>query len=644
MTYSGEHFERWVAYFETLPGSERVRLAALYGASRATARELATYLCDHHEQVVQVVDEALGDTEARLLMQEIVLDHDLEVPLMPSPLSARKTLAKLGIIPDARATHAEVSGAWAAVLAPLLSGTRTSVMTLLGNVDDALLQRMVKAWGGQPGPYIANVLFVADRLGREETLNEIVERLPDLDYMGAAMVAIELGGVCFWQEVFGYDLEPTRDAKVVPFMRRDERAMEKDIAETLMELGVIFRVDEHEAPMLVVPEELWQPVWDLGRSWLLDWVADTFDATSLASQRRDEPARGDLQATFKFLVLEADGGHLTWNVDALDEAAFTRLAQVGGQSPAFWEEVVELGLQLGVFRPDGVNLQPNGAQESLLDLPRQAFGRQVMFAWCMGTLGKAAEQHLAKAMGLDDVWRRQMLKVLRRADETTPLWLLFEGVEPMMTGAGCLRDIEDSPDDLLIGEYGIANALIWTTKLLWLDLLSMLPGDYWYSKRALAELLQILAAFSTFSHILQVLEHPDVGFYVPVQRASFMTDPMHTPEFETWVDQVVRHLMEPLGVAARSADGDFVWLDTGALRVPSPPGLLDEHRETLVRDIFGDAGVSFKVPGAAPMRLHRVPSDVADSEIGLDAPLQALRAWLGERTLTRFDGQHVWVD
>ncbi len=649
LSYSGEHFERWIAYLDSLKETDRDRIASLYEAPTSEASGLGTYLCDNADRVCQIVDDLLIDEDARALLSEIALDHDLEVPILPSPLRARKLLVKLGLLADVKGTHTSFPGVWSAILTPLLLGTRTSLLTLLGGCTVEELDLMTNAWEitGCDGR-MASIFALANTIGQPEALAEIIARLPDMDYLGAAMVAIELGGVCFWQEVFGYELNTPNvdpvDAKVVPFMRRDERAMERDIAETLVSLGVVFRIDEQDISMLVVPEELWQQVWDLGRTWLLDWVADTYEGVGLTAQRRDDAARGDLQSTLKWLVIESEAGELVWSADKLTPETLTRLQQVGGHDASHWVQNVELAMQLGLFKVDGKRLLSNPAFETTLDLPKAAFVRHVLFEWCTGFVGTHVDKNLAKAVGLDDVWRRLMLKVLSRAKEFTPVWMRYEGVEPLLTGAGCLRDVEDSSEELLIAELGIVNGVIWTAKLVFLDLVSMLGTDYWYSKKAIAELFQIVASFSTFSHIYQVLEHPEMGLYVPVQRASFMTDPLHTPEFESWVDDLITHLLEPLGIARRHPETDSIWLDTTLLRIPSPPGLLDEHRQGLVRDLFSDPDVEFKIPGPSLTRLHRVPSATDPGVVDLDLPLFAVRQSLDGRAVTAFDGQRLRLD
>ncbi|MEZ4460196.1 MAG: hypothetical protein R3E66_10815 [bacterium] len=645
MSYSGEHFERWVAYLESLSNDDRLRLATLYDAAGSEPRTLAAHMCDAHEFVCSVVAREVGQSEAHTLLLEIAMDHDLEVPVLPSPIAARRVLVKLGLLRDTKSSHITVPGVWAAILAPMLVGTRTSLLTLLGTRSDEQLAHMARAWGVSGPRRMQMILGIAECLGGENAMSEIVERLPDLDYMGAAMVAIELGGICYWQEVFGYDLEPAlSDAKVLPFMRRDDRAMERDIAQTLETLGVVFRIDEGELSMLVVPEELWQGLWELGRSWLLDWLADSYEGVSLTAHRKDETERHDLQSTLKWLALEADAGALGWHVDGMDAATFERLARVGGHDAAYWESKVNLGIQLGALIVDGPRLVSNPAFETTLDLARPAFVRHVLLEWCTGFVGAGVDASLPKAVGLEDHWRKQLLMVLARAKDFIPVWMTHEGVEPMLTGSGCLRDVDDSPEELLIAELGIANAAIWTTKLVWLDMISMLGNDYWYSPGALSELLQIVGAFSTFSHVLQVLEQPELGYYIPLQRASFMTDPYHAAEFESWLSDIVEHLLEPLGVAHRHSETGSIWLDTGLLRIQTPPGLMDMHRQSLMQDIFNDERLTFEIPGPSILHLHRVPALRDPARADLDVPLAVLRDWLSGRQVTSFDGQRLHVD
>lgn len=645
LSYTGEHFERWVEFLAGFSREDRERLANLYGAPSSDARALGSYMCDQQEYVCEVVARAVGPSETLELLQEIALEHDFDVPVLPSPIESRRTLVKLGILKDARASHAHMPGVWGVLLGPLLTGIRTSLLTLLGMRSTDELMLMAKTWDVVPKNRVDAILKLAECLSGPDALNEIAARLPDLDYLGASLVAIELGGVCFWQEVFGYELEEaSADAKVVPFMRRDERAMERDIAETLTSLGVVFRIEDDDVVVLVVPEELRHPIWELGRSWLLDWMADTFEAANLTAHRKEEPRRHDLQAAMKWLSLEASAGSLGWHVDGLDESTLERLARVAGHDARYWEDKVEFGVQLGAFFVEGDHLRPARAFETTLDLAKPAFVRHVLLEWCTGFVGSKVDVFLPRATGLDDAWRKQMLKVLTRADEFIPLWMKSEGVEPLMTGAGCLRDLDDSSEETLVTELALANAVMWTTKLVWLDLVSMLGADYWYSLKALADLAQIVGAFAMFSHVSQVLEQPELGLYLPVQRASFMTDAFHANAFEMWVSDVIEHLLEPLGVAYRHPESGSIWLDTALLRIPSPPGLTDVYRATLMQEIFNDPSLQFPVAGPNTLRLHRAESNGDPRTTGLDLPIAELREWLAGREVTQFDGQRLRVD
>ncbi len=250
---------------------------------------------------------------------------------------------------------------------------------------------------------------------------------------------------------------------------------------------------------------------------------------------------------------------------------------------------------------------------------------------------------MPQALGLDDEWRQEVGKFLRRRNEFVPIWMSHPGVEHRLTGCGYLRDGPPPGDERFMMEIGLANGTVWSAKLVWLDLLSVLEGGMWYPKTLVTELLQLASGLGIFSQLIHVLQEPGMAYYLPVQRASFVSDHYQTPRFEAWVDDIVTHLFEPIGAGRASSDGASLWLDTTNLRVESPPGLPDDTREQLLGEVFGDPEFEFPIPTQTASKLHQV-SDPADGEvIDLDLSFDQVCRMLGDREVERFDGRRLWL-
>ena len=163
--------------------------------------------------------------------------------------------------------------------------------------------------------------------------------------------------------MFGHDLhrESSGADNVVALMRSDERAFERQLADTLMEFGIVFRIEEAgKEPVAVVPEELWSSLWSTGRTWLMEWTAAAMEDAIDAGVRRSVSEAGevDLQAAMKWFACEADRGTVRTNADVVADATLERLVAVGGHDARFWAERVELALELSALR-----VRRNGAVE-----------------------------------------------------------------------------------------------------------------------------------------------------------------------------------------------------------------------------------------------------------------------------------------
>ncbi len=648
LLYEGVHFERLVEHVGKYPTRRRKSLARIYGAKGERPEEIARTWCEEPERVREAARQRLGSDKAMRALRDLAFDHDITIPIDWVDGATKKSLDALGLIEPLGAgglSHIENSmpAGLAAILSPMFDGVRTTLPLLLGATEVETVKRIAANHGLDPEiHHIPLALALSEMLSEIEVIEDFAESFTDVEVVGPAMMALELGGLCYWQEIFGYDLDGAGDdRKVVAFMKPDERHTERDIAETLLDHGICFRVDSGtEYSMLVVPEELWVPLWELGRRWLLEWTYSTWQMADEQGARRSVPSGFDAHAALKLLVCSADARDLPSAPGDLDLPQLEKFEALGWGGEGDWARAHRLGWELGVWTDDDGRAEFNQAAATLLDQPRATFVRSVLLEWVTGYVGAWADADLANAIGLDELWRAEVVKRLMARGEFAPAWMHFSGLPSEQTGAGCLRTVSaEDPDDLLLFEMGLANGLVWTEKLMWLDLLSLLADDCWYPLGQLVGLMQMSASVSVFGQLLHVLENPNAGYYVPVQRASFLIDPHHEDALRDWLENVIREILEPLGVARMN--DDLVWLDTATLRIPTPPGLTDEGREQFMRDIFADASLEFRVPTMAPPPLRPVPQPTADDGIPVSSPLGVIRTAAAGREIKSFDGRTI---
>jgi len=549
-------------------------------------------------------------------------------------------------------------GALAAMLADELEDTRPSLAVLLGRSDRERLDTLAECYDlATTGSRVEVTLRLMDFFAAPEVLKQMLGRIPNPDWLGSPIMVVELGGVCYWQEVFGYEFggddEEDGGGDVVPLMREEERFEEKRMAERLVETGFIYRIDSFETDfeMVAVPEELWEPVWSVGRGWLVDWARRAFHGLrDRGASAGDSPDAPHLQDVGTWLVCEAATGELTLDEGDPHPETVEALRETAGDPDWELERYLDVLFDLSILRRGVDGFMTLGTEyESLLEMERPDFVRDALYEWCGGFVGAEFEERLPKAFGLDESWREQALEILRARGEFIPQWMSFEGVEQERTGAGCLRETAANSPELLARELSIVNGYVWSSKMLWLDMLSMVEPGRTYPLAAWVELEQMIASIGLFSQLGHLIEDPREYFYLPVQRASFVTDPFHTSEFEHWIGEVVDGLLEPLGVAARD-DEEGVRLLDDDLRIESPPGWSDEERERSLGEILGRDDFEFSIPttGGRPLEAVeessseiRLVSENAPREASLDRSVDELLEIAQGRTVDRFTGDQI---
>ncbi len=648
------YFDALLEHLDAFDGSDRERLAELYSASSAAPVDIAHQWCKRPDEFIEVVEREVGDTDAWRVIDLLAQEHDLPVELNWVGRKEHKELIRLGLMKPAPRRVGKrdlnwIPGAVAAILAPRLSGTRPTVPVLVGSQPREAIDAIAAEHGiSTDGSRVEVVLRIAEAFADPEFVDTIVTRLPHPDWIGGAMMTLELGGICYWREIFGQELEDApNEGNVVPLMRSEERHEQREIAACLLELGIVYRVEEEGAdlPLVAVPEELWLGLWTLGQGWLLDWTSLSFtDLEDVAIRQSRDEIGWDAQAVCKWLICEAQAENLWLDDGEISVPSLDRLDDVAAGLEIDWDAVLGLADDLHLFKNAGGVYHMTEHAGELLDLSRQAFVREVLSGWAVGIIGSAADPHLPLAVGLDEQWREHLVELFDAQHEGLSPWMEYEGIEHMETGAGCLREIMEGDEEFMLLELGLTNTFMCISKVHWLDLLSLLETDTWYSVTGLRELLQMVTSYGLFSQIGHIVQDPQSNYYFPVQRPSFLTLPNHTDAFGDWLLDVITALLEPLGLAELSEDGERVWLDTRRLRIPTPPEWPDQPRVHLVREVLGEPELDFAMPDFQGPSLHSVPEHDDEDLVSVDLPLTALLQACEGREIVGFDGKMLRLE
>ena len=652
------HFTQLVTHLDGFSERRRDELAALYEAPGSEAAELAEFWIQNPDRVVEVIGDELDSSLEWRIVEEGAVEHDLRVGLDWAPARGRQKVSRLGLMEPALDHtghyYGVMPGGLAAILAPRVRGDRGSLLLLLGRQSDDEVSELAEQWDiDDRGSKVEVILRICDHFEREEMIDDILGRLPDPDWIGDALMILELGGISHWRAVYGYDLEDNLGGadNVVPLMRDNERRTQRQIAETLMELGVLFRLEGEgdQEPMIAVPEALWPGLWKLGRRWLMDWNQRSVKALRERGTTPEADAVGPgLQPMLKWWLCEAEDQRLRWDHDGetttLTDDSCRRLDSVySGDADVEWNDLWHLGkeLQIVVDGSDGV-VEAGPEAEGLLDERRSTFIRQVLLEWCVGYAGRGADTRLVEAIGLDETWRSRAVGLLRRRAEPVPVWMHEEGVDAESTGGGWLRHSGTGQDEMVLFEAGLVMTFVVMMKVLWLDLLSVLDGSRQLPIEGLVRLMQNAAGLSMFGQLRLVLEEQPAPVYLPFQRASLLMDDHQASPIRTWVEELIERLLVPLGVASLDNERGLVTIDTDVLRIEDPPGWPSGQREKLLREIFG-TDIDFESDTGRTTAIREVADrpDGLEAAIPIEEPVARLRAACDGRSVASFDGVFI---
>ncbi|MFB6264101.1 MAG: hypothetical protein ABEL76_10830, partial [Bradymonadaceae bacterium] len=562
---AGRHFLQLVDYLGDFSAAHREELADLYGAEDSSADRLARYWCTHSAQFLEVVEERIVSRRGRAVLETLANEHGIELDVDWVGRAVQQTLSDLGLFgPHRRIEGAEsvtFPGTLAALVAPLIGVDRSTLPILLGSLSRSSLAERASALGlSDRGSRGELFLRCADFLTAPGAVDEVTARLPNRETLGPAVMVVELGGTCFWREIFG-EAAPGEesDGTVVPLIRGDRRARELEMADCLIDHAVLYRFDSPHSPhqMIAVPEELQTQVWRVGRDWLREWLRETHRRAAEGATAGSLSERSTLQAVGKWLACETVDEGIAFDEDGPPPETIGRLAEASELSEASIRDRLELLVELSVFERggEGNELTIGSQADSLLDAPLASLVGEVLYEWTAGFAGRRADRWTARVIGLDAAWRERAVEMLRARRGAVPDWMREGGVPPEETGCGWLREVDDHPPRMLTSEIDLLTGIVWRAKVTWLDLVEQLDPGRAYRLERIAELFQLSAAHALYEEIGELLDPPRGGYYLPLERPSVLGDPGALDEFVEWTVDVVESLMGPLGVAELTEDG-----------------------------------------------------------------------------------------
>ncbi|AWV89057.1 hypothetical protein [Bradymonas sediminis] len=655
----GTHFANLLEHLKAFDAGRRRHLATLYGADSSDVMDIAMRWCSAPDAFCEVLQAELGSPDAWWVVEQLVQEHDLEVDLGWLDGEGRAVLCELGVLRPRRGRRKNdaldtIPGALGAILAPHIAGTRPTLPILLGRSEPSAVLALARTYDiPTKGSLIELILRISDTFAHPDFVAGILERLDNPEWIGAAMMALELGGICYWREVFGYeDDEETRQDNIVPLMRNHERAEQREVAAILLGLGVLFKLEEEEVEytLVGVPEELWRGLWAMGQGWLIEWTRVTTEQLAeFAVRRLREAPVWSTQAAMKWLAVEVARGKTTRS-DLFSDGLIASFERRAPALDADWTVLFQRAADLGIValdlsskskndKPEDIVLATTELASEMLDLPRNHFARRMLADWVDGINGTGIDAKLAQAVGLDEEWRTHLVELLVRSQLPIMPWMYYEGLEHIETGAGCLREVEPGDHELVMLEANMTNTSIRTTKMAWLDVLSTLESGSWYSLEDLSDLLHFAASTSLFSLLEHMIENPHSNYYFPLQRPSFLTFPTHSDAFVAWCKDIIEKLLIPAGLAQVDPADGRVRLDTANMLIPTPSDWPHGVRSQYMAAVLEDMDQDFEIPEIEVAPLRPVPEAVGEDCVSAALSFSELLAACEGREILEFDGK-----
>ncbi len=633
--WESKSFKELVHHFEGFSEEERARLSRLYQSSSKEPSALAMSICLAPERILELVALHGLSAQAQDLLGGLLHEHGVEVQIHGAygdNLNALKELRDFGFLvwPDEkRDLLAPLTlifpSVFVLVFHEMVEPSRPSLFLLSSVLSDDDVRALCKRYLLSMGNRVVMLMELADLFHGEGAISKILELLEHPDEIGPAITALELGGMCYWQDVFGFDesgqVPEENDisvANVLPMVNDKLLGEQRKIADKLLDLGVIFKMnlDHAEFSMLAVPEELWINLWTLARDWIVGWIEGTFlDLSGQAVSMMVAPGVdvNKAQSESMFMLAKCIVVVLVSHKQLTPDALYEELVRQGWELShttfdLLWMMCCRVELITQSTQDDQIILSPGSVDRlSLLERSFDGFVQEILCAWSLGQSTHELEREVGRAVGLDESWRVGALPIIEQVLEEQgdldkcPGWILCEGIEHEMTGMGYLRDLDQLMEALAVSEFATANSILGTTRSLWLDILSQLEEDRWYSMELLSGLLQYVLAASLLHHLAHLFEHPEMSQYIPLQRPDYLILPVHVNGLKDWVDIIVHELFVPFGLA--SVSGERVRLRTDLFKITCGEENVQAFREKFLDELFAgvlkDEGFVRKVRPAA---------------------------------------------
>ncbi len=618
-------------HFESFDENARTALQNLYGARSNSPQSLGAALCTTPHTLFGNLEEMFS-LQGWELASELALEHGVDIDIAWATKEARESLKLVGFIsPDARPGEANLPAIFAAIIAKKLNHPPTTLITLLGGEEDTRILELANWYGVGDKNAMLSLLNLSEFFSTLEGAEAIAARLGNLEFLGAAFMIIELGGICFWREIFSNDAAEKTDDKIVEFVSNEDKVFEQAMTETLMHAGVLFRVENDPMALAVVPEELWNGLWSLGNEWIQEWSRTSFfDLQSNSSPMQTASESLDFQSTLKWIALELSKNE-GLDVSDLESKLPEPLQQYFSKYLTFADKV-------RVFKtPERTAL--NESFLPTLDLQPDLFSTEMLNEWVCGfvEIGDVEDDvSFSTMMGLDETWREYAHDFLKEMNDFVPPWILKSGVPTNETGHGYLRDEELGDEEIQL-EVTIVNRIFQRSKLLLLDLMSLLKRDVWYSSSSLSEVFQMCCSASIFSHLSAVLNDPSLRLYIPLYRASFVGGELESGRaFDKYISNVIRDLFHPLGIVEIS---DTCFKLKSRPLVISSLVFSDEERRQTIDEIFeGEFEFSLVPPKPKPNFFQ------VSEGLSITKPLAVLFAESEGSKIASFNGRFVSLE
>jgi hypothetical protein len=639
----------------------------------------------------------------RDLLIDLAQDHGYPLLLHPEDRNARLLLSRWGLIypcpadwPTAPLNPSELQSAWvmpveiAILLVPLIPVYRTNLAFLLALQPEEQLHKLIH---NTDTPKLDNrleqILALAKRLQDPGLLRALLEDPAWFDHLVTLQIVLEWHGACYPNELFSF---AWGDDTVRPLAGRGQKDFERNIADDLDRLGLLFRYTYpgpegrpgHEAEeMLVLPEELGPTLWDVLRSLqespLVGWL-QLHGGWSAQRAAASLPLALDPTDQLKALLCVLDATPLGLDPDDKlsppSRAKLESLLDPDSPQGVPWQHLTSLGLAAQVLAVDPKRraLLP-GPQAHVLEQDPAAWSQAALQRWVWGQGPAALDEAQNLALGLSQRWLDEVGPLLRRAQpkalpmeawwglaslmaegaappdwpqppvrpwKETPSWMLAPGFESD-ADVWCGYPRAGAESDKLLQEICVVEAIVGCMRHLLLDLLSGLPPQTLLQTHELAAFVQDTAALAVHLGLGAMFFDASAQLFVPIRPPSFLSEANAVEPFEQFTAALLEHLWLPAGVMAPTRNEGEYRLLSDRIRFQSPPWFSAEGRLGALASILEKPQAELALPTSNSARLRSIASGAGESDrrFWLGHGLKELRQALRGRPISALRDGHL---